>query len=113
MGAPKDTQKLDTIIWVFVSTVFVIITTSKRREIVVEMLTTPEWVAGVAAIVGFIGYYLIVDPKVRRRTVAEERKVKQGIVAGMFSFLLAIMAELHMTVPAFFIGFAAAFYYNA
>jgi len=31
----------------------------------------------------------------------------------MFSFLLAIMAELHMTVPAFFIGFAAAFYYNA
>ena len=113
MGAPNDTQKLDTVIWAFVATVFVILTTSKRRKIVAEMLTTPEWIAGVAAIVGFVGYYLIVDPKVRKRTTAEERKVKQGIVAGMFSFLLAIMAELHMTVPAFFIGFTAAFHYNA
>ena len=113
METTKDPNRLDTLIWVFVSTVFVILTTTRRRTIVVEMITTPEWVAGLVAIIGFVVYYLIIDPKVRKRTTTEETKVKQSIIAGMFSFLLAIMAELHMSVPAFFIGFAAAFYYNA
>ena len=105
--------KLDNLIFLSMIIASGIFITSGRKEIMIEMYHSFGWKMGIFSITIFILYYMIVDPKIRKRSRSEEMNIKSAIVAGLFSFLLALMAELHLTVPTFFIGFSAAYYYNA
>ena len=105
--------KLDNLIVLSMIIASGIFVTSGRKEIMIEMYRSPGWRMGIVAITLFIMYYMFVDPRIRKRSRSEEMNIKRGIVAGLFSFLLALMAELHLTVPTFFIGFSAAYYYSA
>ena len=50
--------------------------------------------------------------------MTEEQKqrhenIKKSIVAGLFAHIIALVAELHMTIAPFWITFISSYYYNA
>lgn len=107
------TNKLDHLIILCTAICLTIMFTVGRKEMIIELSNSRSLQFGTGLMVLFIFYYMIIDPQIRSRTATEEKNVKQSILAGLFSFLLALMAELHLIVPAFFIGFTAAYYYNS
>lgn len=109
----QQRERLDNLIFMFVMIGITIFFISDRRKIVSEILGNPTWRVGVIGISMFIAYYTFIDPIMRDRPKVEEIRVKQSIAAGLFTFLLALMAELHLTIPTFFIGFIAAYYFGA
>ena len=111
-------EKLDYLMLMFMVIGISIIFQNKKREKLKHLLFSKVWIVNMIGIIIFILYELIIQPYfIKDNLINEEKKnrddLKTAIVGGLFAHLIAIMAELKMTIAPFWITFIAIYFYNS
>lgn len=82
------------------------------------IVTGKGWIMNMSIIALFIIYEYYLEKYFYGDDMTEEQKqrhenIKKSIVAGLFAHIIALVAELHMTIAPFWITFIASYYYNS
>lgn len=79
----------------------------RTRDKVLELIGTPSWIINIIIIILFIVYK---NHEMRWDTSEEAMKTKGAMKKAIIAFLIAILAELGLTITPFWVVFVAAYY---
>ena len=111
-------EKLDYLMILFMVIGTAILFQNEKREKLKHIIFSRFWIVNMTGICLFIIYELILQPYFIKNNLTkkeEENKedLKAAIVGGLFAHLIAIMAELKMTIAPFWITFIAIYFYKS
>uniref|UniRef100_A0A6C0CR56 Uncharacterized protein n=1 Tax=viral metagenome TaxID=1070528 RepID=A0A6C0CR56_9ZZZZ len=110
-------EKLNLLLFTFSLVAIVMIIHRHHIKELKGVVNKGYWKINIAVIVLFLLYELVLEPFFYGDAKTQEEKdkrmrLKRAITAGMFAHVIALMAELHMTISPFWLTFIASYFYD-
>tara|TARA_Y100001968_G_C18799282_1_gene454834 strand:- start:9 stop:326 length:318 start_codon:yes stop_codon:yes gene_type:complete len=95
------------LISIFLLTIRAIVKSKKATESIKELFTNKRWVINFSMIIAFIIYIFYVT---YNNNSSESERLKTAIKKAIVALLIAIFAELGLTIAPFWLVFVLAYY---
>ena len=80
---------------------------SQAKERAIELMGSARWVVNFIIIIAFVTYFYY---ETRSDTTEESTRIKEALKKAIIAFLIAILAELRLTIAPFWLIFVLAYY---
>ena len=91
---------------VTISTLVAALGNSKTRKRIQNLITKPHWIIGIIIIICFSLYIEYIS----RDTIEEKQKKNDALKKAMIALIIAIFAELSLTIVPFWLVFIFSYY---